>query len=342
MVQTSIGRERQRESEIKGLMGEKEKRRGMGAERKALPTVRETLTCIVALAVWLTVTCLFVGFRPEHAVIAVMIAGLFFALPATRRLCVALIPFLLFAISYDWMNLLPNYEVNPVDVGGIYNLEKRLFGIETTAGVLSPNEYLALHTNKLFDILAGLFYLCWVPLPVAFGLYLYFSGRKMDYLHFSLVFLLVNLLGFGIYYLHPAAPPWYVASHGFEAIPGTHGEVAGLGAFDAMTGLGIFDSLYARNSNVFAALPSLHSAYTFVAFIYAMRSRSAIGWKIALGIVTVGIWTTAVYTSHHYVIDVIGGILVTLVGVLIFEGCLMRWGWFRRFMERYCEYISVR
>ncbi len=76
------------------------------------------------------------------------------------------------------------------------------------------------------------------------------------------MFLLVNLLGFAGYYIHPAAPPWYVAGHGFEAVVGTRGEVAGLGAFDAMTGLGIFDGLYARNSNVFAALPSLHSAYT--------------------------------------------------------------------------------
>ena len=304
------------------------------------PTGREALCCIIALACWLLVTGLFIGFRPEHLFMAVLLGALFFAAPATRRLTVALLPFIIFAISYDWMNLLPNYEVNPVDVAGIYNLEKTLFGINTASGVLTPNEFFALHTFPLADLLAGIFYLCWVPLPVAFGLYLYFSGRKNAYLHFSIVFLLVNLIGFAIYYIHPAAPPWYVALHGFEAVPGTHGEVAGLGAFDRMTGLAIFDGLYARNSNVFAAVPSLHSAYTFVAFIYAVRSRSPLAWRIALGIVTLGIWTTAVYTSHHYLIDVIAGILTSIAGVLLFEQVLMRIPSFSRFIDKYCLYIT--
>ncbi len=60
---------------------------------------------------------------------------------------------------------------------------------------------------------------------------IYFTGRRNDYLHFAVVFLLVNLIGFTFYYIHPAAPPWYVALHGFEAVPGTPGSVAGLGAF---------------------------------------------------------------------------------------------------------------
>ncbi len=122
--------------------------------------------------------------------------------------------------------------------------------------------------------MAGVFYLCWVPLPVIFGLWLYFSGRRNLYLHFAMVFLLTNLVGFTFYYIHPAAPPWYVALHGFEAVPGTPGSAAGLEAFDAMTVLGIFDALYARNSNVFAAMPSLHSAYTLTALLYALpRTR---------------------------------------------------------------------
>ncbi|MCM1377986.1 MAG: phosphatase PAP2 family protein [Prevotella sp.] len=303
-------------------------------------TARETWSCLIALAVWLLVTGFFIGFRVEHLFMGLLIAALFFIAPDTRRLTVALLPFIVFAISYDWMNLLPNYEVNPVDVAGIYNMEKSLFGISTASGVLTPNEFFALHTSLPADFFAGIFYLCWVPLPVAFGLYLYFSGKKGPYLHFAIVFLLVNLIGFAIYYIHPAAPPWYVAYHGFEVVPGTHGEVAGLGAFDAMTGLSVFDGLYARNSNVFAALPSLHSAYTFVAFIYALRSKSPLAWKIALGVVTLGIWSTAVYTSHHYIIDVLGGIAVSIIGILLFEQGLMKIPAFSRFIDSYKAYIT--
>ena len=314
----------------------------MTAGRK-LPAAREALWCAAGLAIWLVVTALFVGFRVEHVFLAVLIFALFFICGSTRRLIIALLPFIIFGISYDWMNIVPNYEVNPVDVEGLYNTEKSLFGIAAAEGVrLTPNEFFALHNTPAMDFLAGIFYLCWVPLPIIYGLWLYFSGKRKGYLHFSIVFLLVNLLGFTIYYIHPAAPPWYVASYGFEAIPGTHGETAGLGRFDAMTGLGIFDALYARNSNVFAAVPSLHSAYTLVALIYAFRTQSPLIWKVILGIVTLGIWFTAVYTSHHYIIDVLLGIATAFAGTALFEYGFMKIPAFSRFIDRYTAYITPK
>lgn len=304
---------------------------------------KEALACVMALAIWLAVTILFIGFRPEHVFLALLIAGLFFISSSTRKLVVALVPFILFGISYDWMNLCPNYMVNPVDTSGLYNAEKSLFGISVAgSGVLTPNEYFAIHTSTVADFLSGIFYLCWVPVPIIYGLWLYFKGMDRVYLHFSIVFLLVNLIGFTIYYIHPAAPPWYVALYGFEAVPGTPGNVAGMAHFDSMTGLGIFNALYARNSNVFAALPSLHSAYTLVAFIYAMRSASGTAWRVALGIITLGIWSAAVYTSHHYIIDVLSGIGCAIAGFLLFEYVLMRIPAMQRFISRYTRYISRR
>lgn len=305
------------------------------------PTGKEALWCAASLALWLAVTALFIGFRPEHVVMAVLIFALFFVSGITRRVVIALIPFFVFGISYDWMNIVPNYEVNPVDTEGLYNTEKSLFGITVAEGMrLTPNEFFALHHCTAMDFMAGIFYLCWVPLPIVFGLYLYFAGHTRQYLHFALVFLLVNLLGFAIYYIHPAAPPWYVAMHGFEAVPGTPGEVAGLGRFDQMTGLGIFNGLYARNSNVFAAMPSLHSAYTLVALIYAVRGRSPLGWRIVLAVVTLGIWFTAVYSNHHYICDVLAGIATAFAGFLLFEYGLMKIPAFSRFIGRYTAYIT--
>lgn len=305
-------------------------------------TIRESLVMLCALALWLAVTALCVGFRMEHIWLALLIAALFFACSPTRRLVVALLPFIVFGISYDWMNIVHNYEVNPVDIRGLYESEKQLFGITAADGtLLTPNEYFALHRTAIMDFLGGVFYLCWVPVPVIFGLWLYFSRKVDAYLHFSLVFLLVNLIGFAGYYIHPAAPPWYVALHGFDFQLGVPGDVAGLGAFDRMTGLGIFQGLYGRNANVFAAVPSLHSAYTLVAFIYALRSRAGWPWIISLGVITLGIWFTAVYTSHHYIIDVMLGIATALVGFLIFEYLLMRIPAFRHFLGRYAAYVSV-
>lgn len=308
----------------------------MSSTARTSATTRESAVIIAILGLWLLVTGLFVGLRTEHVYILALLTILLFAAGATRRMVVALLPFIVFGISYDWMNILPNYEVNPVDIRGLYDAEKSLFGI----GSSTPNEWWAAHTSKILDFMAGCFYLCWVPVPIIFGLWLYFGRQYEVYLHFSLVFLFVNLLGFAGYYIHPAAPPWYVAMHGFEFIPGTHGETAGLSAWDAMTGTAIFDGLYSRNSNVFAALPSLHAAYMLIAFIYSLRARCGWWLRAIFAFICLGIWWTAVYTSHHYIIDVIAGIGVTVLGWLLFEQVLMRLGIFRRFMEAYKGYIA--
>lgn len=309
---------------------------------KNRPTPRESIVVVAALAIWLAVTALCVGLRPEHLGMAILIAALLFATAPSRRLVVALLPFIVFGISYDWMNIVHNYEVKTVDIEAIYNAEKNLFGIATAQGTLTPNEFFALHTSAVMDFLGGFFYLCWVPVPIIYGLWLYFNRQEKTYLHFALVFLFVNFIGFAGYYIHPAAPPWYVAKYGFDFIIGTPGDTAGLGAFDQMTGLGIFNGLYGRNSNVFAAVPSLHSAYTLIAFIYSLRSRTPNWMRVALGIITLGIWFTAVYTSHHYIIDVSLGICCALIGFALFEGCLMRVPAFSRFINNYAAYIKPR
>lgn len=244
---------------------------------------------------------------------------LILAVRPMRKYASVLLPWLLFACSYDWMRLLPNYEVNPIDIRGLYELEKSMFGITDGGRLLTPNEFFQLHNCKPLDFLAGIFYLCWVPVPLAFAIYLYFKGNRKGALRFSWAFLTVNLVGFCGYYIHPASPPWYVMQYGFEPILNTPGNVAGLGRFDALIGFQVFHSIYSGNSNVFAAVPSLHAAYLLIATIYSVILKQH-RWLTGLfAFICVGIWFTAIYTSHHYTIDVLLGILTAVVGILLFE-----------------------
>lgn len=55
------------------------------------------------------------------------------------------------------------------------------------------------------------------------------------------------------------------------------------------------------------------------------------GWKKGLGwlnyvffILIIGIWFSAVYTGHHYIIDVILGAVVAGAGILIFEEIILK------------------
>ena len=258
----------------------------------------------------------------------------------TRKIALALTPWVLFGCSYDWMRFLPNYEVNPIDIRGLYETEKHFFGITTSAGTLTPNEYFALHHTSAVDLWAGFFYLCWVPVPIGFGLFLYLKGDYKHYLHFATAFLFINLIGFAGYYIHPAAPPWYVMLHGFEPLLHTPGNVAGLGRFDQLVGIPIFHSLYGKNANVFAAVPSLHAAYMLVTTFYAIRSHQRKPVVAAFALICIGIWWTAIYSSHHYVIDVILGIITCLVGVSVFECGLLRIPILKRVFDKYIRIIS--
>ena len=305
-----------------------------------LPPARDALSVLVVSALFLLLTGVFVGIRPEHFLMVGLFLLLFFAGKTTRKLAVALLPFIIFGVSYDWMRVWPNYEANPIDVRGLYEAEKSLFGIHVDGQTLIPCEYFALHHCSVADFMAGIFYLCWVPVPIAFGLWLYFKGKRNLYLRFSMVFLLVNLIGFAGYYIHPAAPPWYAMNYGFEPVLSTPGNVAGLGRFDELLGITVFEGIYGRNANVFAAVPSLHAAYMVVALAYAIMGRCR-RWLIAVfAFIMVGIWWTAVYSGHHYLIDVSLGIGCALLGILVFEQGLMRWGAFRHFFGKYTGYIG--
>ena len=295
---------------------------------------------LVASLLFLLFQYLVVGLIPAQVLMVVLFNLFFFAHPLTRKMAVGLLPFILFEMCYDWMRLYPNYLVNPVDTQGIYEAELSLFGIASEGTVVIPCQYFTYHHTAAIDLLSGLFYLLWVPGPMAFGLWLFFKGERRWFLRFSLAFLVVNLVGFAGYYIHPTAPPWYVLEHGFEPDFHTPGNVAGLGRFDQLVGIPVFQSIYVNNSNIFAAVPSLHSAYMLVATVYAVLSRQS-RWLVAVcTLVAIGIWWTAVYTCHHYIIDVLLGIATGLLGIALFELVLLRIPAFQRFFNRYAAYIG--
>ena len=103
-----------------------------------MPSKREVLTVVVIMALFLLLTGIFIGLRSEHLLMAVLYLVLFFAGLPTRKLAVALLPFAIFGISYDWMRICPNYEVNPIDVAGLYHLEKSLFGVMDNGLLVTP------------------------------------------------------------------------------------------------------------------------------------------------------------------------------------------------------------
>jgi len=304
-----------------------------------LKTINKKTLWILAVTsiFYLFIVWLLVGLKPENIIIVCCYNFFFLLSDVTRKFVTAFSIFIVFGIIYDLMKAYPNYLVNSVDVIPVYHLEKMLFGIHEKGLILTPNEFCAINHTTFFDIISGFFYINWMPIPLALGFYFYCKDKK-QFLHFSLTFLLTNVIGFCIYYIHPAAPPWYIAKYGSTIHFHTGGSPAGLARFDEFLHINVFHSIYSRNSNVFAAMPSLHSAYPVIVLYYALKSKLGnINWFFLLFVF--GIWFSAVYSGHHYIVDVIAGLLCALFGIFIYQRLLCRINAYNALIDRYYKNI---
>lgn len=277
---------------------------------------KHSLTVSGLSVLYLVLSYFLIGFKSEQIVLIVLFNLMFYISQVSRRVIIGFSIFIVYWIIFDYMKALPNYLFNDVDIAGIYHLEKSFFGILYDGSLLTPNEFFYAERKTFLDVMSGVFYLTWVPVPLAFALYLFFK-RKEQFLHFSLSFLFINILGFIVYYIHPAAPPWYVQQFGFEFNPVTLGNTAGLARFDSYFGVEIFKSIYAKSSNVFAAMPSLHSSYPVLVVYYGIKNRLG-AVNILFSVIMVGIWFAAVYSGHHYLLDVLAGIVCAVTGIVLF------------------------
>jgi hypothetical protein len=309
----------------------------MRNKSRELFSVQNILLAFLLSAGYLLFSFFLIGFKTDQLFLVGLFNACFFSSVISRKFIIAFSIFIVYWILFDYMKAFPNYTFNHVRIGELYEAEKFLFGFNYQGSRITPNEYWLVNGNQLLDISSGLFYLCWIPVPLAFAAYLFFKD-KIIFLHFSLTFVLVNLLGFVVYYAYPAAPPWYYQLHGTEFIQGTMGNTAGLHKFDEYFNVGIFHSLYEKSSNVFAAMPSLHSSYPLIVLYYSLKKR--MGWvNILFVAVAVGIWFAAVYTSHHYILDVLAGVLCAGVGIILFEKVLLKIPAFKQFLDRYFSRI---
>jgi hypothetical protein len=114
----------------------------------------------------------------------------------------------------------------------------------------------------------------------------------------------VNLLGFAVFWLYPVAPPRMLRGY-TDVVASTH-------AFG-----GWHTGVLASQANQLAAMPSLHIAWavwcTTAVWIASRRT-----WLRVLAVVYPCITAFAVLsTGNHFVLDILGGLLVALAAFAI-------------------------
>ena len=302
-------------------------------------TLKSSIVLSTVSVLYLVLSAYLLGFKIDQLLVVAFINAMFYASATTRKFILGFSIFIFYIILFDFMKAFPNYKLASIHIEDIYNREKSLFGIQENGIMLTPNEYFSKHLNPLFDVISGFFYLNWIPVPMMFSIYLFFFKSKRSFLEFSLAFLFVNFVGFFVYYSYPAAPPWYVEQNGFTIDFHTKSNAAGLLRFDDFFGIHLFGNMYTKGSNVFAAMPSLHSAYPLITFFYGIKNRAGL-INIYFFMMMLGIWFGAVYTNHHYIQDVLAGITCALIGILIFQKVLLKTEWFNKFISSYEKVIS--
>jgi hypothetical protein len=247
--------------------------------------------------------------RPEHVALPVVVAGLAVGAAWSRRLLLGLYPFGLVGLLYDAMKIVgTNATVDRIHVCDLRAIESKFFGWTTADGATRTlHDWLQPRAHLALDVYFAVPYATFIFAALAFAAYL-FKRDPEAFRRFGWMFFALNVMGFVTYRLYPAAPPWYYHLRGCVVDP-LQAPSAGpnLLRVDAFLGIPWFAKMYARSSNVFGAVPSLHVTYPLL-IVLEGRAVFGRGMRIASVVYFVSMCVAAVYLDHHWVVDVLLGI----------------------------------
>ncbi len=142
------------------------------------------------------------------------------------------------------------------------------------------------------------------------GFILWLKDKKIfkDYMN---TLLILSFIAAGIYALFPSAPPWYASS--LRKLPPLNRFLWS----KIFPGNGI-SVVHFWDQNYFAAFPSLHFGWPFLASIYLIKYKQEWKWYRYLSlIVPFAICFAIVYGAEHYVSDCLASfIIIAIINVI--------------------------
>jgi len=230
---------------------------------------------------------------------------------ATKRLYGVLLPFGLVGLVYDAMRFVKHLgiSVERVHVCDLRAIEVALFG----RGSSTIHDWLQPRATPALDRFFAIPYGIYLAAPIGYAVYLYFRDYPGAQ-RIAWSFFLLNIVGFVAHHAYPAAPPWYFHAHGCSVDLATAGNAGpNLLRVDAWTHVPFFTGLYGRSTDVFGALPSLHVSYPLVMLLEGWRKHRA-PTRTLLVLFPLAMCGAAVYLDHHWIVDVVAGLLLAVVG----------------------------
>jgi len=237
-------------------------------------------------------------------IFALIFIGVDCCFKETRGITISLAPMIIWVLLFTSAKDISLSWQRPIDVNTLYNVEVELGSVSF---IFSKNE------NVFFDLLA------WIPygiihyiMPILVGVYLalfYKPGYCGVYLFF---FGIMNTNAVLTQLLWPTSPPWYYKKNGTNPADYTmHGDPAGLQRIDKLFHVDFYTSTFTSNPLPWGAWPSLHSGFAaysaiFLTYLYPKYCPFYfiyVGW----------IWWATMYLGHHYLFDLLGGLLYAVI-----------------------------
>lgn len=258
------------------------------------PEERTVLSLQVLYLLGISVICILRKVQPTPETLFLAVAGIFVWRSQSRAFIKDFFPFLMMLMAWQAMRgYADNISPNRILVGELIAWEQALFGV-VPAVWLRENVWGTAITPWL-NGLCHFFYLSHFVTPVVLAAILWQKRRDL-YWPFMFGLIALTYAGFLTYILAPAAPPWLASQWGY--LPSRT---------PLLLGQSFPTALQMVSPNHVAAMPSLHAAYpTFIAIFcwwaWGQKGRFMVALPLVVGF-------SAVWLGHHYVIDLLAGML---------------------------------
>ncbi len=190
--------------------------------------------------------------------------------------------------------------VNPNDVHDrLVALDAAIFGVQPCVWA---QRFITPGLTELMQFLYLNFF--WIAPSVSVALLL--QRRHAEFRAATVGVIACFFIGYALYVAFPAAPPRLVLFAEFTK--NLRGYPVGFSSLSAEA-----FSLLPTDSR--AAFPSLHTAASTVALVYAWRYLRP--WFFVLVPFVVGLWVSTIYLRHHYFVDLVAGWALAPVAVFV-------------------------
>jgi len=209
-------------------------------------------------------------------------------------------PFVALLMAYGTMRGITDNIANIVHVTEPIKAELCLFG--TIPTVMLQQFY----RTPILDWVGALFYSLHFLVPFVFGFVLW-NRSSENYRKYTVALLITSYSALITFLAYPSAPPWF----------GIDAERI-LFQMDGMIGVPFYATIYGFIApNPFAAIPSLHAAYPWLIFLYAIKLKRIKAFPLLF--FPFGVWFSTVYLGEHYVVDLIAGVIYSTVAYFLAE-----------------------